>query len=68
MPGKNHPRVRIAEKPRGEGPKAHPEGRRCAECNTKLNRYNKEDLCSLCKQRFHPQGRPPLTGGQASKL
>jgi hypothetical protein len=68
MTGNNFSRIRAAEKLRGEPIKTRPEGRRCEECGAKLSIYNQDKICNVCKQRLFPEGRGPLSGGQANKL
>ena len=48
----------------GVAPEVVGEGRKCEDCGTRLNRYNKTNKCGVCRNK-QKGGLPPLTGGPA---
>lgn len=63
----DYTKLKVAEKPYGNPPEAQPPGRKCRLCGSKLNLYNKTDLCSPCRRMTAPGKPKPLSGGQANK-
>jgi hypothetical protein len=60
-------KLKVAEIPRGPAPEVQPGERRCAFCGARLNRYNKDKVCSPCRRRNMPKVGKALSGGQANK-